>query len=115
MDSSSGDLLYGGLIQGSDGRFYGTAAAGGLFGCGCAYRLSVPLATTLSLKGPPTAATFSWRAVVGQSYQVQACSDPTSGHWNNVGPAIVPTNSFVTASDPNPTGAGSRFYRVFVQ
>ncbi|HTS19308.1 MAG TPA: choice-of-anchor tandem repeat GloVer-containing protein [Verrucomicrobiae bacterium] len=43
---TDGSLPYGGLVQGSDGSFYGTAWAGGTNGNGTVFKLTVPL-------GPP--------------------------------------------------------------
>jgi len=43
FDSTDGEAPYGGLLQATDGSFYGTAEAGGSSGAGTIFRLSVGL------------------------------------------------------------------------
>jgi hypothetical protein len=60
-----------GLIQASDGNFYG-ACMGGSYGAGMLFRLSVPAAPVLQMPlKSPAGVTLRWSAVVGQNYQVQ--------------------------------------------
>ena len=56
---SDGANPFGGLVQDTDGSFYGTAAAGGAYGAGTAFSLSVglgPFVATNPVSGKPGAA-----------------------------------------------------------
>jgi outer membrane protein assembly factor BamB len=55
--------------------------------------------------------TFTWSAVVGQTYQVQYETNFTQGTWINLGSAIIAASSTMSASDSiGPDQA--RFYRI---
>jgi hypothetical protein len=57
--------------------------------------------------------TLSWAAFPGLTYQVQYKNDLTQANWQNLGAAVVATNSSLLITDPiNP--ATNRFYRVVV-
>ena len=54
---------------------------------------------------------FSWRAIAGQSYQVQYNAGLTPGKWSNLGNPMVATNGVMSASD-TVSNSQQRFYRV---
>ncbi len=54
---------------------------------------------------------FTWSAVSGLAYQVQATTDLQSGQWVNVGSIINATNGTPSASYPVES-AFAQFYRV---
>ena len=58
------------------------------------------------------AATLTWSAVAGQTYQLQFSTDLTQNNWTNLGKLIFPTNGVMTTSDSNAAGSPQRFYRV---
>jgi hypothetical protein len=79
----------GGLVQGSDGNFYGTALIN-------AFRFSVPLNPPANqISAAQVLANdlaISIPSVAGETYQLQFTTDPTSGIWSNV-PAVSVINS----------------------
>jgi uncharacterized repeat protein (TIGR03803 family) len=98
---SDGQYSVAGLVQGSDGNFYGTTSQGGggancQSGCGTVFKLTVPLAppanqiSAIQLSG--TNFIFSIPSVAYETYQLQFTADLTSGIWSNV-PSISVTNS----------------------
>lgn len=72
--------------------------------------LAAPVFQTVSNVGGNF--TFTWSAANGSSYQVQYKANLNSGSWINLGSSITATNSVMSASDPIPPGASSRFYRI---
>ncbi|HEX4263317.1 MAG TPA: choice-of-anchor tandem repeat GloVer-containing protein [Verrucomicrobiae bacterium] len=102
-----------GLIQASDGNFYGTCFAGGN-GLGMIYRLSVPKSPVLQApQSSPAGITLNWSVVPGESYQLQYESSLLPGGWANMGSALKATNTTMSELDPAPA-AGARFYRVML-
>jgi hypothetical protein len=106
----------GGLIQGSDGDFYGTTSqsAGGY---GSIFRLHVPGAAAPQLRivaKPAGWLSFSWIPLRGRAYQLQYSTNLTLGNWTDLGVAITSTNSPATASDPMVPDAKQRFYRLLL-
>jgi len=103
-----------GLVQGSDGNFYGTTSLGGTYGSGTVFRISIPLnppanqisSTLLDSSG--TNAVFTIPSVAGETYQLQFATDLVAGDWsdvvgvcmsNSIGAALTVTN-FGGASGP---------------
>ena len=75
-------------------------------------KVLVPFRLSLQISGASTAATLSWDAVSGQTYQVQF-RDGLTGTWTNLGLSATATNLNLSATDNG--GAGpQRFYRVLV-
>ena len=96
---SDGGLSSGGIVQGSDGNFYGTTYWGGTSSNGTVFKLTVPL------KPPPypinqitgvhvTGAkiVFNIPSIAGETYQLQFSSSMNPTNWVNV-PAVSVTNS----------------------
>ncbi len=88
-----------GLIQGSDGYFYGTTASGGINNSGTVYRLSIPLnpppypinqITGIQLSG--TNFVFTIPSIAYETYQLQFTSSMNPTNWVNV-PTVSVTNS----------------------
>ena len=82
-----------GLVQGSDGSFYGNTYGDGN---GSVFRFSVPLnppanqISAAQVSGNDL--TISVPSVAGETYQLQFTTDPACGIWSNV-PGVSVTNS----------------------
>lgn len=100
-----------GLLQASDGRFYGTCM-GGSYGYGMIYRFTVPLAPVI-LRAQKTSdgCAVTWASVSGLQYQIQAKANLNVGPWYDVGIPVTATNGVMSALDPA-ASASNRFYRV---
>jgi uncharacterized repeat protein (TIGR03803 family) len=106
-----------GLVQGRDGKLYGTCMGGGPIGAngyGTVFRVSVPSAAAPKLD--PIATTGSgvnlaWSAISGRVYQVQYSSGLDSTNWTGLGSQLTATNQVVATSDPD-SSAVLRYYRV---
>jgi uncharacterized repeat protein (TIGR03803 family) len=88
---------YAGLVQGSDGNFYGTTYQGGTNGnYGTVFRLTVPLnppANQISgIKMMGTSLVVTIPSVAGETYQLQYSDSLTLSNWSNVG-GVAMTNS----------------------
>ncbi len=94
--ANEGANPFAGLVQGSDGNFYGTTGSGGTNNNGTVFMLSVPLNPPANqISGIQLAGTnivLSIPSVAGETYQLQYKADLTSGIWSNVPGASV-TNS----------------------
>jgi len=100
-----------GLLQASDGNFYGTCL-GGPPGFGMVYRLSIPLAPVLQMPQKSSGGvSFKWTAVAGLNYQVQYKTNLNAPTWSDSGSTITATNGLMSFSDPV-TPEPRRFYRV---
>jgi hypothetical protein len=115
FDATNGSPI-GGLIQGSDGDFYGTTSRSTV-GTGGIFRLHVPGAASPKLQivaNPAGGLSFSWIPLRGRAYQLQYSTNLTLGNWTDLGGAITSTNSPATASDPMVQDARQRFYRLLL-
>jgi uncharacterized repeat protein (TIGR03803 family) len=100
INSNDGADPVAGLVQGSDGNFYGTAYAGGAYaGQGTVFKLIVPLSPPpypinqiTSVKIASTNVVFSIATVAGETYQLQVSSSLSPTNWINV-PGASLTNS----------------------
>jgi hypothetical protein len=90
-----------GLVQGSDGNFYGTATAGGTNdeddgGDGTVFSFSVPLSPPpnqiSAVQKSGTNVVLAVPSVAGETYQLQYRNSLTSGSWSNI-PGVSITNS----------------------
>jgi uncharacterized repeat protein (TIGR03803 family) len=102
-----------GLVQGSDGSFYGTTSAGGSGADGTVFRVTV-------VRTPPTfliptltngTVNLTWTTEVGEMYQLQYKSDLSSSTWTNFSSAVTASGSILTATD-SITNGSHRFYRA---
>jgi uncharacterized repeat protein (TIGR03803 family) len=112
-----------GLVQGSDGNFYGTANLGGSFygliyadqpsGAGTVFRLTIVRAAPEVQAVTLTNGTLSltWSTEAGGTYQPQFSSDLSSSNWANLGNAVTAAGATLGATD-SVTNGPRRFYRV---
>lgn len=106
---SDGAYPYAGLVQSSNGRFYGTTA-GGLGGVGTVFRLTVaPALQAMTLTGSTLGLTSGTEA--GGTYQWQYTSDLTSSNWINLGNPATATEAVLGTTD-SITNSPQRFYRL---
>jgi uncharacterized repeat protein (TIGR03803 family) len=107
-----------GLVQGSDGSFYGTtygfdystAYGGGQGGAGTIFRLTiVPEFQAVTLTNG--ALSLTWSTEAGGTYQPQFSSDLSSGNWTSLGSAVTAAGATLSAMD-SVTNGPRRFYRV---
>jgi uncharacterized repeat protein (TIGR03803 family) len=117
---SYGTYPYAGLVQGSDGSFYGAIYSGGANGKGNIIKLTVPLnppANQISaVQALGNNAYLSIPSVAGETYQLQFCTNLTSGAWSNV-PGVVISNSIgalLTVTNLAGTSSPQGFYRFDV-
>jgi uncharacterized repeat protein (TIGR03803 family) len=99
-----------GVIQGSDGNFYGVTSAGGVGGNGTVFSFSPP-PVFQTLIQTNDAFRLNWSTVAGEIYQLQYTTNLALPNWNNLGYPLVATNGAITVSDtigPDP----QRFYQV---
>ena len=97
-----GAVLDAGLVQGSDGYFYGASGAGGAStncyggGCGTVFRLTIPLTPRPNQISQVCRANsnivIAIPSVSGETYQLQCSSSMTPTNWVNV-PGVSVTNS----------------------
>jgi uncharacterized repeat protein (TIGR03803 family) len=88
-----------GLVQGSDGNFYGTTYNGGTNNAGTVFKLTVPLTPPpypinqiTSARIATTNIIFTIPSIASETYQLQYRNSLTSGSWSNVAGVAV-TNS----------------------
>jgi uncharacterized repeat protein (TIGR03803 family) len=101
-----------GLLQASDGTFYGTTHTGAA-DSGTVFRLSAPVLPFFrSASVHSGAMQLSWTSVSGQDYQLQFITNAIQTNWTNLGSVTLATNGTMNASDPVPLPPVQRFYRV---
>jgi uncharacterized repeat protein (TIGR03803 family) len=119
---ADGAAPYAGLVQSVDGNFYGTTFAGGQFGLGTVFKLSVYLVpstnqlnqiTAIQLAG--TNVLISTTSIAAKGYQLQRRSSFTSGGWFNVpGASTNALGGPLTLSDPGGISQTQAFYRIAI-
>jgi uncharacterized repeat protein (TIGR03803 family) len=121
-NGSDGANPQAGLVQGSDGSFYGTTSQllSGPNKFGTVFKLTVPLnppANQVSSFQPAGAnVVFTIPSVAGETYQLQFATDLVVGNWSNV-PGVSVTNSIGASLTLTNLGgaAGSQvFYRFAI-
>jgi uncharacterized repeat protein (TIGR03803 family) len=102
-----------GLVQGSDGSFYGTTYGGGAGGAGTVFRLTVTPAAPVfqPVRLTNGTLTLTWSTEAGGTYQLHYNSDLGSTNWTNLGSAATAAGATLSATDPVTNGP-TRFYRV---
>jgi uncharacterized repeat protein (TIGR03803 family) len=99
-----------GLVQGSDGYFYGTTSSGGAGGGGTVFRLTiVPEFQAVTLTNGTL--NLTWSTEAGGKYQSQYNSDLSSGNWSNLNSPFTATGAMISTTD-SLTNATQRFYRL---
>jgi uncharacterized repeat protein (TIGR03803 family) len=121
-DPADGYEPYAGLVQGSDGNFYGTANGGGANNYGTVFKLTVllnPPANQISaiqffiLFGSTNAATII-PSVAGEIYQLQYSDSMVPTNWFNTGDSITSIGGPLTLIDFIGTLPPKRFYRAVI-
>ena len=126
-----------GLVQGSDGNFYGTTRFGGtgtnctFFGCngnGTVFKLTVipnpvplnpapyPINQITGVQLSGTNIILNIPSIAGETYQLQCTTDLTSGDWSNV-PGVSVTNSIgsiLTLTNFGGANQPQGFYRFLI-
>jgi uncharacterized repeat protein (TIGR03803 family) len=104
---------YAGVVQGSDGNFYGTTSYGGLHGDGTVFQLSTgPTAPEFHAVTLTNAMlSLVWSTAPGQMYLLQYISNVTSTNWTYLGSTATATGATLSATD-SITNGPRRFYRV---
>jgi len=119
---TDGRYPYGGLVQGSDGNFYGTTLSGGEGGNGTVFKLTVPLSpppypinqiTGIQLAG--TNVVFDVVSIAGETYQLQYRNSLTSGSWSNVPVSVTNSiGSILTLTNFAGANQPQGFYRAVI-
>jgi uncharacterized repeat protein (TIGR03803 family) len=114
---SVGIVPVGGLVQGSDGNFYGTTQGGGTNLNGTIFKLTIPLnppANQISgIQFSGSDVVLNIPSVAYETYQLQFTPDPASGIWSNIPGASV-TNcigGLLTVTNSGGASQPQRFYR----
>lgn len=110
--TADGKFPFGALLQASDGTFWGTTSAGGAYGKGTIFRLSLPLHPVVqSLTATPTNVTVTWNSVAFQQYQLQYSTNLAQTNWTTLEGTLTATGGTLQATDSSPSGP-ARWYRV---
>ncbi len=119
---TNGFFPYAGLVQGSDGNFYGTTTSGGAHGFGIVFRLSVPL-------NPPanqiseiqffnvldsTIVALPIPSVARETYQLQYTDSMSPVNWLNTGGTITSIGGSLVLIDLAEPLPPQRFYRAVI-
>jgi uncharacterized repeat protein (TIGR03803 family) len=87
-----------GLVQGSDGNFYGTTESGGTNNLGTVFQFTVePMFQSLTLTNG--ARILTWSVEAGGTYQLQYRRDWTSINWSNLGSPVIATGATLSFTD----------------
>jgi uncharacterized repeat protein (TIGR03803 family)/T5SS/PEP-CTERM-associated repeat protein len=116
---NDGQLPNSGLVQGSDGNFYGTTYFGGTNApqYGTVFKLSVPLNQPPDQTGQlivaPGNCSITIASVSGETYQLQFATSLTPPNWSDVGSPVKSIGGPLTVTDPNCSGPQG-FYRFVI-
>ena len=123
--SGDGSAPWGGLVQGSDGNFYGTTAWGGTNNLGTVFRISVLLTAPpwpinqISSILPDSSGTnvvFTIPSIAGETYQLQFSPSMNPTNWVNV-PSVFVSNSIgamLTLTNFGGASSPQGFYRFAI-
>ena len=116
-----------GLVQGSDGNFYGTATYGGTStncsqGCGTVFKLTVPLNPPANqISGIQFFSIFDSTdvavlipSVAGETYRLQYSDTMTPTNWLDTGGSITSIGGPLILTDFPETLPPQRFYRAVI-
>ena len=110
----------GGLVQGSDGAFYGTTEQGGTNGAGTVFKMIASLPSPANqMNGVSVVGTnvvIAVASVAGETYQLQYATDLGSGNWSNVPDAAVinSTGGLLLITNLGGALAPTRYYRLAI-
>ena len=89
---------FAGLVQGSDGSFYGTTEYSDQRGAGTVFRLTiVPEFQAVTLTN--NTLNLTWSTETGARYQLQYNSDLSSSNWINLGSPVTATGATLSTTD----------------
>ena len=119
---NDGNDPHAGLVQGSDGNFYGTTWAGGTHGQGTVFKLSVPLnppanqISEIRFFNVPdsTIVALPIPSVAGETYQLQYSDSMSPVNWLITGGTITSIGGplvLIDVAEPLPP---QRFYRAVI-
>jgi uncharacterized repeat protein (TIGR03803 family) len=112
---TDGHQAQNGLVQGSDGSFYGTAMVGGTNNVGTVFKLTVPLSPPAnqvsSVQVAGTSVVLSIPSVASEIYQLQFTSAMTPTNWINQGGSITSGGSLLTVTNLGGALLPQGFYR----
>jgi uncharacterized repeat protein (TIGR03803 family) len=115
-DYSDGASPYGGLVQGSDGNFYGTAGYGGTDYDGTLFKLTVPLnppanqISSMLVDSSGTNLVFSIPSIAYESYQLQFSPSMNSPNWSDVGSSITSIGALMMVTNLGGASGSQGFY-----
>ena len=108
--TNDGANLLAGLVQGSDGSFYGTTSVGGLGGVGTVFRLTIaPEFQAVTLNN--STLSLTWSTEAGGTYQLQWNADLSTSNWTNLRGPVIAAGATLSVTD-SVTNAPRRFYRL---
>jgi len=100
------------LVQGSDGRFYGTTEGGNGATGGTVFQITVmPEFQAVTLTN--STLSLTWSTEVGGTYQLQYNTNLNASNWISLSGALTATGATLGATD-FVTNSAQRFYRVVV-
>ncbi len=99
-----------GLVQGSDGSFYGTTYSGGAGGAGTVFRLTI-MPELQAVTVAHGKLSLAWSAEAEARYQLQYTSDLSSSNWINLTNTVTATGATLSTTDIV-TNEAQRFYRL---
>jgi uncharacterized repeat protein (TIGR03803 family) len=109
-NGSDGSNPLSGLVQGSDGNFYGTTENGGVGRAGTVFRLTiVPEFQPLTLNHETLS--LIWSTEAGGTYQLQYNSELSSTNWTNLNGPVTAIGATLNTTD-SMTNGPQRFYRL---
>ena len=112
-NSAQGENPIAGLIQGADGRLYGSTSGSGGYSKGSVFRLSVPMSPVLRAPvSTNNSLHLSWKSMAEQTYQLQYTTNFLEPGWLDLGDPVTATNGWMQVEDT--ISGPQRFYRVAV-
>jgi uncharacterized repeat protein (TIGR03803 family) len=115
---SDGAEPVAGLMQGSDGNFYGTTGGGGPTDHGNVFKVIVPLnppanqISALQIAGTNVLVTLP--SVAGEIYQLQYRTSLTVGAWSNVEGQVTSIGGSLTVTNFGGFSQSQQFYRFAI-
>jgi uncharacterized repeat protein (TIGR03803 family) len=112
---NDGGVPVAGLVQGSDGSFYGTTQYGGQGGNGTVFRLTATRAAPFLLTATLIGKTLflTWSTEIGGMYQLQDNSGLISSNWANLSTPFTAAGTNLSAT-VTIASSQQRFYRVIL-
>jgi uncharacterized repeat protein (TIGR03803 family) len=98
-----------GLVQGSDGSFYGTTSSGGVGGAGTVFRLTIVPDPQLTIIPSAANVVLTW-PTNATGFTLQSTMNLSSPVWTAVSPAPIVVNGQNTVT--NPINGTQQFFRL---